>query len=381
MHSQSQRAVFRRQAAAASCDIPEISADYNLPLHVGALFIILAVSFSACVLPIIVVKVPKLRIPPTFLFLVRHFGTGVLIATAFVHLLPTAFISLTDPCLPKFWHETYTAMAGAIALAAVFGIIIVQMVLSPGKNCCAFPASMMEKGPATGQNMLCANAPQETAPGTFHGRDASTGRQLQQVTAQSENLDAMERRPSHLSHKHGMVPLTSESFMSPEQKHKKEMMQCVLLELGILFHSVFIGMALSVATGNDFIVLLIAISFHQSFEGLALGSRIAALTWKPKAWQPWMMALAYGCTTPIGQAIGLATHTLYRPESEKGLLIVGIFNAISAGLLTYASIADLIVEDFLSDESWRVLRGKRRIFASLLVLFGAFGMSLIGAWA
>lgn len=87
------------------------------------------------------------------------------------------------------------------------------------------------------------------------------------------------------------------------------------------------------------------------------------------------------CRTPIGQAIGLATHTLYSPESETGLLIVGIFNAISAGLLTYASIADLIVEDFLSDESWRVLRGKKRIIASLLVFAGAFGMSLIGAWA
>ena len=85
--------------------------------------------------------------------------------------------------------------------------------------------------------------------------------------------------------------------------------------------------------------------------------------------------------TPIGQAIGLATHTLYSPESETGLLIVGIFNAISAGLLTYASIADLIVEDFLSDESWRVLRGRKRIIASLLVFGGAFGMSLIGAWA
>merc|ERR1712000_514319 len=120
-------------------------------------------------------------------------------------------------------------------------------------------------------------------------------------------------------------------------------LQCVLLEIGILFHSVFIGMALSVSTGSDFVVLLIAISFHQTFEGLALGSRIASIAWPSKTIQPWLMALAYGCTTPVGQTIGLATHTLYSPESETGLLIVGIFNAISAGLLTYASIADLIV--------------------------------------
>lgn len=73
-------------------------------------------------------------------------------------------------------------------------------------------------------------------------------------------------------------------------------MQCMLLECGILFHSVFIGMALAVAVGSEQVILLVAIAFHQTFEGLALGSRIAAVGWKPRALQPWLMALAYGCT-------------------------------------------------------------------------------------
>jgi len=93
------------------------------------------------------------------------------------------------------------------------------------------------------------------------------------------------------------------------------------------------------------------------------------------------MAFAYGCTTPIGQALGLATHTLYSPGSQVGLLMVGIMNAISAGLLTFTSLVDLMSEDFLSDESWTVLRGRRRVWACVLVFGGAFGMSLIGAWA
>lgn len=56
-------------------------------------------------------------------------------------------------------------------------------------------------------------------------------------------------------------------------------------------------------------------------------------------------------------------------------------NAISAGLLIYASLVELMSEDFLSDESWRVLRGKKRVFACVLVFAGAFFMSLVGAWA
>lgn len=115
--------------------------DYNLPFRVGALFIILFVSSTACAFPLVVVKAPRLRIPPNFLFSVRHFGTGVLIATAFVHLLPTAFVSLTDPCLAPFWNEDYPAMAGAIALAAVFLIAVIEMIFSPGRNTCAYPVT------------------------------------------------------------------------------------------------------------------------------------------------------------------------------------------------------------------------------------------------
>lgn len=86
-------------------------------------------------------------------------------------------------------------------------------------------------------------------------------------------------------------------------------------------------------------------------------------------------------STPIGQAIGLGTHTLYNPNSETGLIVVGVMNAISAGLLIFASLVELLSQDFLSDESWRFLRGRKRVYACILVFFGAFFMSLVGAWA
>lgn len=56
-------------------------------------------------------------------------------------------------------------------------------------------------------------------------------------------------------------------------------------------------------------------------------------------------------------------------------------NAISAGLLIFASLVELMSEDFLSDESWRVLYGRRRVYACVLVFLGAFCMSIVGAWA
>lgn len=83
----------------------------------------------------------------------------------------------------------------------------------------------------------------------------------------------------------------------------------------------------------------------------------------------------------MGQAVGLATHSLYSPDSEFGLILVGTMNAVSSGLLVFAALIELLAEDFLSDQSWAVLRGRKRVVACGLVLLGAVCMSLVGAWA
>lgn len=153
---------------------------------------------------------------------------------------------------------------------------------------------------------------------------------------------------------------------------KKQSMQITLIEGGILFHSVFVGMTVSI-TAKGFIVLLIAIVFHQMFEGLGLGSRIAAVPYPSNSWKPWVLVVAFGTTAPIGQAIGLLTRGSYDPNSAFGLIIVGVFNAISSGLLIYAALVDLLAEDFLSEEAQHTLKGKDRTMAFIYVLMGAAG--------
>ena len=178
------------------------------------------------------------------------------------------------------------------------------------------------------------------------------------------------------------VVITRQGRGSDDQEAQRLLLQCLLLEAGILFHSIFIGMALSVATGTAFVVLLIAISFHQTFEGLALGSRIAAITaFGPGSAKPWLMALAYGTTTPIGQAIGLLVHRLYDPLSEAGLITVGIMNAISSGLLLFAGLVELLAEDFLAEKSYETLVGKKRLEACGAVVAGSLLMAAVGAFA
>ena len=52
---------------------------------------------SAASFPTLSKQIPILRIPPLVFFIGKHFGTGVILATAFTHLLDDAFRSLRNP--------------------------------------------------------------------------------------------------------------------------------------------------------------------------------------------------------------------------------------------------------------------------------------------
>lgn len=403
---------------------------YNTSAHVFALVLILALSTIACGFPLISRRSSKSAGPGRFIFISQHFGTGVLIATAFVHLLPTAFTSLTDPCLPYFFNERYPPLAGLIAMFSALTVVGLEMFLttrgaghshSHGGAWDAVPEEEEE-----GHNHT-TNGSAEPSRSKPNGRLGKLGLNHRPNDIALEDMDATEglvagvsplpvstptptTQPNNKYHDENddgndsdldldeldptteaftrsqtdvetIQPAATGSALTPEEQQKRQILQCLLLEAGILFHSIFIGMAVSVATGPPFVVFLVAIAFHQSFEGLALGSRIAAVNFPTHSPRPWLMVLAYGTTTPIGQAIGLVVHNLYDPQSAAGLLMVGFMNGISSGLLLFAGLVQLLAEDFLSDKSYRILKGRKRWEAFGAVLAGAALMALVGAWA
>lgn len=239
-----------------SCDTGSGVSDHDLGLRVGALFIILFVSFVGCAFPIVAARRPGLGLPTGFFFAVRHFGTGVLIATAFVHLLPTAFIQLGNPCLSSFWTQDYDAMPGAIVLASIFFITLVEMVFHPARASNPNPpmpqSPMRERRVLQGRTSSIGRGLSRMEAGQDHNRDHSDG------LVEEDNALAAEEPALEAGKEEQVITL------SPEQQHKKDVMQIFLLEGGILFHSVFIGMALTVALGSEFIILLIAIIFHRT---------------------------------------------------------------------------------------------------------------------
>jgi zinc transporter 1/2/3 len=147
-----------------------------------------------------------------------------------------------------------------------------------------------------------------------------------------------------------------------------------ILEFGVIFHSVFIGLTLAVA-GAEFITLYIVLVFHQTFEGLGLGARLAEVPWpKSKRWTPYLLALGYGVSTPIAIAIGLGVRESFAPEGRTTLLVNGVFDSISAGILIYTGLIELMAHEFMFSPYMQKGPVNRTLYAFSLMTLGA-GMS------
>lgn len=92
-----------------------------------------------------------------------------------------------------------------------------------------------------------------------------------------------------------------------------------------------------------------------------------------------ILAFFFATTTPLGIALGIGLSNVYRDNSPTALIVVGVLNASSAGLLNYMAPVDLLAADFMGPR----LQGSVRLqlWAFLAVLLGAGGMSLMAKWA
>lgn len=163
------------------------------------------------------------------------------------------------------------------------------------------------------------------------------------------------------------------------RSYRQQIAAFLILELGVIFHSVIIGLNLGVV-GKGFGTLYAVIVFHQSFEGLGLGARMSTIPFPQGSWLPWMLCALYGLTTPVAIAIGLGIRNTYSSGSFTAQVVSGLLNSMSAGILIYTGLVELLARDFLFNPH-RTQDNKRLSFMIGCVLLGAGLMALLGKWA
>ena len=118
------------------------------------------------------------------------------------------------------------------------------------------------------------------------------------------------------------------------------------------------------------------------FEGLGLGSRLAFLKLPPGYnYVAVVGALLYGITTPVGIAAGLGIRSSYNPDSTKASIVSGVMDALSAGILIYTGLVELLAHEFLFNKEMNNASNKKLAYACITMLWGAGIMALLGRWA
>ncbi|AQK82479.1 Zinc transporter 4 [Zea mays] len=181
------------------------------------------------------------------------------------------------------------------------------------------------------------------------------------------------------SHAHGHGPCDDcHDGHDEEPSQARHVVVSQILELGIVSHSVIIGLSLGVSQNPCTIKPLgAALSFHQFFEGFALGGCISEAQFK--SFSALLMAFFFAITTPAGITVGSGIASFYNPNSPRALVVEGILDSISAGILIYMALVDLIAADFLSK---RMSCNLRLQVGSYIALFlGAMAMASLAIWA
>lgn len=326
--------------------------------RIGSIFVVGIVSTFVTVFPLLSQKY-KWKLSVWFYLFAKFFGAGVILATAFVHLLDPAYGAIgPDTCVGMWGNWAIYSWVPALVLVSLFGTFLIDIISE---------VYVERKYGYTGeeidvQNMLTAKA----------------------------NTDGCDLEPDCEACDDNSVPKEKEDVFVDQNSiassntyaFKQQFAAFLVLEFGVIFHSVIIGLNLGSCEYDEFKTLYIVLVFHQSFEGLGIGARLSAIPWpreKPE-YQKYLLCLAYGLVTPIAIAIGIGIRTTYVSGGFAATIVSGVLDSLSAGILIYTALVEFIARDFVFNK--RVKHNLKELFYSLFCLaFGTGIMALIGKWA
>ncbi|GAB2293216.1 ) transport protein [Dionaea muscipula] len=355
-----QAAEAKSEEEAAECTASRSGACHNksksLRLNYIAIGCILVASVIGVSLPLFTRAVPALHPEKDLFLLVKSFASGVIIATGFMHVMPDSWNDLTSPCLPDAPWRVFP-FTPFITMIAAYLTMMMDTFSTAFYEKTHLAAASSRDGPN-------GNPAHSYSNGNGNGKD-------------EENAG----RGHDCGHGHGHGHGQMMELMFGDKKDSDLMKNRVVaqvLELGIVVHSVVIGLSMGASDNYCTIQpLVIAICFHQLFEGMGLGGCItqAEYEFKMKA----IMVFFFSVTTPGGIVLGILLQHIYDENSPTALIVVGVLNAISAGLLIYMALVDLLAAEFKGPKLQRNM--KLQLISYVVALLGTGLMSLMAKWA
>ncbi|KAI5370741.1 Putative zinc/iron permease [Septoria linicola] len=358
----------------SECDLSGNEYDGRLGLRISSIFVILVGSALGALFPVYASRHRGTGVPEWAFFIAKYFGSGVIVATAFIHLLAPAEEALKNECLTGPITE-YTWVEG-IVLMTVFVLFFVELMTMRYAKFGLSHDHDTENVKRTDLELngsLDVKYQDEPSVSTTNGNECPTN---PHVPGDDHLWHAKDHQhPSNTRANSGHA-----KTFDPDS-YAAQMTAVFILEFGVIFHSIFIGLTLAVS-GAEFDTLYVVLTFHQTFEGLALGSRLGSITWpESKRFTPYLLGLGYALSTPIAIAIGLGVRTALNPNSQSFLIINGVFDSISAGILIYTGLVELMAHEFMFSSYMQKAPIRLVLAAVGCMVLGALLMAILGKWA
>lgn len=346
------------------CVSLDAEAEYNMGLHIAAIFILFCVSAAGTVLPLAARRF-QVASDSVVLEALFAFSFGVVIATGLIHMINEGIERLSNECLGSVVEE-YEALGPAFVLITLVLMHFIE---------CESAVFFMGKSPALGHGHGHAHG-----HGHDHVQTAAIGAQEEPsasaIVVTTPDQAAMHS-PSEIEN-----PYRSKEVEAAAEDAKSALRRkiaTVIFEAGVIFHSIIIGLDLGVTAGSDFKTLLAAICFHQFFEGIAIGnSALRSIESRSKLL---LMNLAFAVTTPIGLVIGIAIRSSYSSSSTTALWVEGILDCVAGGILLYTGLVELMTYNMTTNDKFLSRSTAQRLTIHLGLWLGAGAMALIGKWA
>ncbi|KAJ0792240.1 putative zinc/iron permease [Helianthus debilis subsp. tardiflorus] len=283
------------------------------------------------------------------ILIIKCFAAGVILSTSLVHVLPDAYDALADCQVSSHHPWKDFPFSGLITLIGVLTALLVDLT-----------ATSHVDGYSHGH--VHGGGNKETTGYTRLGEDE----EMKKTVVEIETVEAEEER---------------RRVKEEEMVKLKQRMVSQVLEIGIIFHSVIIGVTMGMSQNQCTIKPLVAaLAFHQIFEGMGLGGCIAQAGFKFGTTA--YMCIMFSVTTPMGIALGMILFSMtgYDDSNPNALIMEGLLGSLSSGILIYMGLVDLIALDFfhnklMSSETWL----KKISFVALVL--GSTSMSILALWA
>lgn len=355
-------------------------------LRIGAIFVILVTSLLGTVTPIVLRRATV--VPRSVWEFAKFFGSGVIIATAYIHLLAPAWDELTSDCLvaanPVFGEYDW---APAISMMAVYAIFLAEIVAyRVGTNYMAkITGNANTYGAHGGDTNAASHTHTHAEPGSeavptdahAHDHAHDHARAPSQSSGPESPVIDKERQLDSTS---DLNSTGAGDALVGNHEAAKQLIGVAVLEFGVVLHSIIIGLTLAV--NDNFVILFVVIIFHQMFEGLGLGSRLALLQLpKGYAWTRYAAAALYCICTPIGMAAGLGAINSVNTNAATASAVTGVLDAISSGILMYTGLVELIAHEILFNPRFMRASAPRITYCLGCMVLGSGIMALLGRWA